>query len=106
MRYAALLRAIRSRDAIREAEAAWSRGDARFIGIYGIGLSCPGVLEESGLREKYGVNSIQGTSDNLIGDTQLAFQNAAYEFATRYNREILARIQNTPKLKASSSKEH
>lgn len=94
-RYASLLHDLRKRDPVREAEAAWKRGDPRFIGIFGFGLSCPDVPED--LPEKYGVNPIQGTSDCLVGDRQAEFQVAAHEFASRYNREMLAQIQRAAK---------
>lgn len=106
LHYSALLRDIRSRDAVREAEAAWSRGDQRFMGIYGLGMSFPGVPNDADLRERHGVNPIQGTSDCLVGDTQGEFQHLAYEFASRYNHEILARIEHTPTRKAGSSEGH
>jgi|ERR1041384_3392510 hypothetical protein len=104
--YSALSRDIRRRDAVQEAEAAWNRGDQRFMGIYGLGMRYPGVPDNANLREKHGVNPIQGTSDCLVGDTQCEFQHLAEEFASRYNREILARIERTPTLKTGSPERH
>jgi hypothetical protein len=106
LRYAALLRDIRRRDAVREAEAAWNRGDQRFMGTYGLGMSFPGVPDDADLRQQHGVNPIKGTTDYLVGDTQAEFQCAATEFASRYNHEILARIEHTPTRKAGSSEGH
>jgi len=103
--YAALIREIQGRNPIQEAEAALNRGDSRFMAIRGIGYSYPEVPDDRKLVEKHGVIPIEGTSDCLIGETQTKFQYLAWQFASQYNREILARLQHPPLEKADAPKE-
>ena len=105
IRYAKLIRQIQSRKPIQEAEAAWNRGDSRFMAIRGIGFTYPEVPDDRKLVEKHGVIPIEGTSDCLIGETQTKFQYLAWQFASQYNREILARLQHPPLEKADAPKE-
>jgi hypothetical protein len=108
--YGLEIRELRRHDPVREAEVAWNRGDFRFMGIYGVGLSCPGVPDQDHvLIEKHGVNPIQGTSDcfmYFIWHNQSEFQSIACDFATRYNREILARAPRPPSPQAQPRDEH
>jgi len=48
------------------------------------------------VAELHGAHGIEGTSDCLIGDRQQEYQGLAWEFAERYNAEILARIRTSP----------
>jgi hypothetical protein len=105
IRYTALIREIQGRNPIQEAEAAWKRGDSRFMAIRGLGFSYPEVPDDRGLIEKHGRIPIEGTSDCLIGERQSKFQYLAWQFASQYNREILARLQQPPLEKADAPKE-
>jgi len=86
-----------------EVERAVARGDYRLIGIGGVGLFFPGLEYRDGRIERavktYGYRSIDGTSDYADSAEQAAFQEAAYEYARRYNMNMWPQIPNRPFIK-------
>ncbi|MBI3855449.1 MAG: hypothetical protein HY293_07135 [Planctomycetes bacterium] len=94
-------REYRAKDPLRDAAAAWDAGDRRFKGVYGDGLSAPGLpYDEFYFGRRYGVDGIRGTSDCFATREQAEFQSVACEYARKYNGVILQRVQGSPSTKA------
>ena len=74
-----------------DAKKAITQKDFRLRAIYGYVLMIPGVNQENWIKyeNKYGVNPIEGTSDNLINDEHARLQKLASEYALEYNKIIL-----------------
>lgn len=81
------LERIDTADAAADARNAIARGDFHFAGIFGLGLSAPGV--DSGLQLKYGVKPIKGTSDCILSKEQGRLQLKAEQYAMEYNTVVL-----------------
>src|SRR6478736_4671270 len=86
------IREYRSKDPVQDAAKAWASGDHRFKGIYGVALMAPGVPSDWYYTSRYGIDGIRGTSDCMTTSEQSEFQNVAYEYAKRYNTEVLLRL--------------
>ena len=99
--HSAWSREYRAKDPVRDASTAWEAGDHRFKGIYGDGLTIPGVPSEWYYVPRYGTTGIRGTSDCITSSEQGEFQGVAGAYAERYNAEILKRLQITPSPKAA-----
>jgi hypothetical protein len=74
-----------------DAKKAIIQKDFRLRAIYGYVLMIPGVNQKNWIKyeNKYGVNPIEGTSDNLINDEHARLQKLASEYALKYNKMIL-----------------
>jgi len=78
----------------RDFANAWANKDTRFVGIRGFTIELPGVPQqrEFDLKERYGVNPVEGTSD-VIDPPEIARLNAvATRYATRYNQILLRKL--------------
>jgi len=82
-----------STDANVDVNDAWGRGDFRFLGIYGIGLTVPGVDEAH--WEKYGVNRLRFTSDFSRSGEESRLLRKTKDYAAEYNRLLLKKIMST-----------
>ncbi len=73
---------------------AWAEKNTRFVGVKGVGLELPGVPHNrvSKLINRYGVGQVVGTGDVLSIPEQADLQGAAFNYATRYNQLLLAKL--------------
>jgi Leucine-rich repeat (LRR) protein len=101
--YSTYTREYKSKDPIQDASKAWDSGDRRFKGIYGVGLDAPGVPCEWYYVSRNGMDGIRGTSDCRTCSEQGEFQHVAYEYAKRYNAEVLLRLGASPSEKAAAT---
>ncbi len=85
--------------------------DTRFIGVYGVGLSIPGLDSATQLRalQRKRVRFIDGTSDVITSREYERLLRRAHDYARRYNTLLLqylrdhARPNQSMKLTAGSS---
>ena len=100
---AASLRKLNLVDPTKDLDVNLSRGDNKFVGIFGYTCSPPG-LDESGTGQaltadqqvlrSHGVVCIEGTGDVLPPDHQyMDLYQTAWKYAETYNRELLNRIR-------------
>lgn len=68
-----------------------SKGDLRFVGIYGYTLVAPGV--PSSEAELQGIRGIEGTSDYVKNDLQRGLQEKASKYAGKYNQLLLEHLK-------------
>lgn len=100
---------LESEDVSPEADlkTALENQDCRFSGVYGFTLDIPGVNESPSerfkLREEYGVNPIDGTSDNLINERHIRRIALAKEYARTYNRLKMQKINAGAPCKTSNN---
>lgn len=75
-------------NAERDAREALARGDRHLVGVCGFSCSAPGAtpLDE----ERLGVQMIENTGDYIRLPGEAEYNDRAREYATRYNRVILA----------------
>lgn len=85
------LRALEFSDPEADARSAVLRNDLHLIGVYGLGLSVPGV--DTDIRDHYSIVPIKGTSDCLQSSEHGRLQLVAYHYAEKYNRIIFDAIQ-------------
>lgn len=73
-----------------DAKKAIIEKDFRLRAIYGYVLMIPGVNQKNWIKyeNKYGLNPIEGTSDNLINDEHARLQKLASKYAFKYNKII------------------
>jgi hypothetical protein len=90
------LRRMERADPVADFKAALAKGDHRFVGIFGIGLSTPGAPRD--FAEKYGVNPIRGTSDCTIGHEMGRLQSLAEKYAETYNTLLFEHLQKADSL--------
>ena len=78
----------------RDLATAWANKDTRFIGVMGYSLSLPGAPKEISRAAimRGQVNPIEGTSDAISSPEEAEFNNLAFEYATRYNRLLLQKM--------------
>jgi hypothetical protein len=81
------LERIEFADPVIDAQTAISNRDFHFVGVFGIGLSVPGVTYD--LQKRYGAKGIPGTSDCIVSSEQLRLQALAVDYAKAYNRSVL-----------------
>jgi hypothetical protein len=78
---------------IADLDSNLGQNDRRFIGVNGISCGAPGKANASWpIVKQYELRCLEGTSDALTSDADARAQRAAIEYATRYNREWLRRI--------------
>ena len=71
------------------------RNDRRFVGVYGITCSAPGLSDrDAPLLTNYGINCLAGTSDADEGPEHLSLIEKAHGYAESYNTELLRRIRS------------
>jgi hypothetical protein len=100
---AASLRKLNVIDPIKDLDNNLSRGDSKFVGIYGYSCSPPGLDEhaignsltaDQKLEVSLGVVCIEGTTDALPDDHQyMDLYKTAWMYAETYNHEYLRRIR-------------
>ena len=91
--HATQIRELRSADVVAEVQAAIKSGDTRFVGVQGFGLMVPGVVDWQTKYPTRGIRVIQNTSDAITSDSHKELQDAAYDYAVTYNRELLKRLK-------------
>ena len=81
------------RDPIVESNAAFQRGDHRPMGCNSEGIDLPGIFNPAIVGAET-VNAIimPHTSDEIEGPTHQRYIKAAYDFARRYNSNLVSRI--------------
>ena len=73
-----------------DADVAAARGDFRLMAIQGYSLDVPGTdLRPDVAQDDYGLRIIEGGTDAYRSDEERRVNEAAYEYATDYNRRIL-----------------
>ena len=79
---------------IADADNAIAHGDHRLRGVYGLTLSIPGTDPnlKIELERRYGVNPIEGTSDNRINQEHARLIELAHNYASTYNRRIISKF--------------
>lgn len=87
--------AIEYRSPIADLRARLVVGDHRFLALHGVGYVIPGVPEEEeDLQARHRLRFVQGTSDAIVSDEHLRLQAVAYEYAKKYNAELLRQIRD------------
>ena len=93
--YARQARELETADVAREVDEALRSGDMRFAGAMGFGLMVPGVPNYHAQYAKtHGVRVIENTSDIVEDGAHRKLQEAARQYALRYNTELLRRLQS------------
>ena len=92
--YRAAIDSLSRHDPKAEARLAIQRGDCRVLAIIGFAPEPPGI-DISLSQYRFGYYFFQGTSDNMHGGDQLAYTKAAYAFAEKYNKLVLAEAKRT-----------
>ena len=87
---------FRTADPSKDAADAATKGDTNFYGVMGVGLSLPGITNETILlpalkTRQYRV--IPGTSDVIESETHLQYVLAAGDYAKAYNLALLNLMQ-------------
>lgn len=103
-----LAETFRASDPIADAQRAIVEGDFRFKATYGLGLVIPGVQGPRSadyFGDTYGVNPIKGTSDNIVGNAQMRFENAVCAYASAYNAELIRHLQGNIGLETQSRRD-
>lgn len=62
--------------------------DLRFVGVYGVGITVPGVSEKCAyycVKHKGWLKMIEGTSDMITSKKQMRLQGLADKYAAEYN---------------------
>jgi hypothetical protein len=100
---AASLRILNIADPAKDLDSNLSRGNTRFVGIYGYSCSPPGFDEnakdhdftaDQKLEISHGVKCIEGTGDVIPDDPQyMDLYATAWKYAKTYNTEYLRRIR-------------
>ena len=83
------LKYLQPANAVSDAKRALNRGDARFLGVYGLGLDIPGVPDnvQALSHDTQKCRPIDGTGDDgrISGEAMMRVT----EYAKRYNTYIL-----------------
>ena len=86
-------RKLESADVEAEVSTAIAMGDCRFVGVYGLGLSVPGVPDyHERYKATHGLRIIENTSDAIESDSHMRLQRAARAYAKRYNLALLQKL--------------
>lgn len=87
---------------IIEAKQDFSERKIKFIGVYGISLSIPGIPGgiSNSIVELHGVEPIDGTTDFSLYIRQNELQKTAIVYATTYNKRLLQLILANPDSKS------
>lgn len=86
------LKALLTGHPVDDADAAYRRGDKRFIGLLGNSVVIPGVQtnkETDAAVEKRGVKVVCGTTDYTRTELQTKICEAAAVYASKYNQRLL-----------------
>ncbi len=70
-------------------------GDKRFVAVQSIALVCPGIPRNDftvGLRKKYGMKIIAGTTDLLEDELATKLSRKASQYASEYNTLLLQHL--------------
>jgi len=89
------LRWLESADVSLDAKQALAAGNMTLKGVRGISVYVPGVEQKEGLRllESGNVDVIEGTGDVVCAGINEKLDNMAIDYATQYNKIILAAQQ-------------
>jgi hypothetical protein len=87
------LRWLHQANPTADADTAIARRDYRLRGVYGLTLSIPGTEPSMKfeLEKRYGVNPIEGTSDNRVNQEHSRLIELAHSYASTYNRRITSK---------------
>jgi len=81
----------------KDFETARRKGDLRFVGMMGYGLSVPGVPDyEKTYAKSVGVKIIPGTTDAITSQKQSQLEEAVRLYAKRYNQLLLQYLAKHP----------
>ncbi|MDQ3441368.1 MAG: hypothetical protein M3478_13570 [Planctomycetota bacterium] len=88
---------IQDADPARALDAAWRRGEKRFLGVRGFSLSVPGAEAPTGeldelVFKKQGVRVIEGTTDFYMDEKHKRLIDGAVGYAERYNTLLLRKL--------------
>jgi hypothetical protein len=83
-------------DPRKDCTKAIQKSDFRFVGIYGIVISLPGV-EHYDPRFPQGVKVIKGSGDHADTPAEWEFQTAAETYAKEYNQHLLQHLSSNAK---------
>jgi len=87
------LRWLYSADPQQDLLKALSRGDRRFIGVYGLGPTVPGIGADDPLCKRYGVRYLEGTSDAIRSEEDWKLNDLADKYAENYNLLLLEHLR-------------
>lgn len=78
-------------DPIKDANLAITKGDTRLRAVHGRRLIIPGVKNNSfhQYRKQYGINIIEGTSNDIFSEEHQRLNTLARDYAKKYNRIIM-----------------
>lgn len=97
------IRNLEHADAKKDLKKALKKGDKRFIGVMGYGLWVPGLDGEGSVsrseyyRKKYGVQAVEGTSDNMRNQDIENLNVLAEKYARQYNKLLLEYLESLEK---------
>lgn len=89
------LKALIARDPVKDADAAYRRGDKRFVGIRANSIVIPGVAmtkELDAAVQKNGTKIVCGTTDYSQTELQSEICEKAAVYASHYNRRLLENL--------------
>jgi len=76
-----------------DVERNYANNDKRFIAVVGIAAYCPGLTkDETSLLNKYGIRTIDGTSDMIESEEHGQLQAKATRYAEHYNKALLEKL--------------
>ena len=89
---------IKEADSYRDVMNSISKGDRRFVGVYGATLAVPGIADGqfNSIVQLQGIKPIEGTTDFIEEDQQWELNSVAGEYALKYNLILLKNILNKP----------
>lgn len=87
------LRWLYSANPQRDLKEALSRGDRRFIGVYGFAPTVPGIGPENPLCKRYGVRYLEGTSDAITSEEDYKLNDLAEKYAEKYNLLLVQHLR-------------
>ena len=80
-------------DPVKDMDAAFRKGDYRFVGLYRFTTYVPGLHEDCGERVKNkDVRFIEGTSDAILGNEHAKLISIAEAYAKQYNMALYMRL--------------
>jgi hypothetical protein len=94
-RFGAQLHQLETADVAHDVAESIAHGDLRPVGVMGIGPIVPGFDDPSIREHLEAPRYIPNTSDVIQSAQHMELQEAAYDYAERYNRMLQARLRNT-----------
>jgi hypothetical protein len=93
-----LLRWLKKADPIADAKMALAKGDHRLRAVYGLTVFIPGTNSKDfpSLKQHYGINIIEGTSDCIISKEHGQLVELAYQYSKTYNLYLLDKHKSMP----------